>query len=67
MMSLDYVSIDLCVDSTQEYWLLDINPFGRYLWLEYQLVAGFARWVNLSGSLYLLELSSTQAKVTQAF
>ena len=35
MMSLDYVSIDLCVDSTQEYWLLDINPFGRYLWLEY--------------------------------
>ncbi|WP_206755129.1 hypothetical protein, partial [Leptolyngbya sp. FACHB-711] len=33
----------------------------------YQLVAGFALWVNLSGSLYLLQLSSTQAKVTQAF
>lgn len=35
MLHLDYVSIDLCVDSMQEYWLLDINPFGRYLWLEY--------------------------------
>ncbi|MBD2027004.1 plasmid pRiA4b ORF-3 family protein [Leptolyngbya sp. FACHB-711] len=34
---------------------------------EHQLVAGFALWVNLSGSLYLLQLSSTQAKVTQAF
>ncbi len=35
MMRLDYVSIDLCVDSSEEYWLLDVNPFGRYLWLEY--------------------------------
>lgn len=35
MMNLESVSIDLCIDSVQEYWLLDINPFGRYLWLEY--------------------------------
>lgn len=32
---IEYACIDLCVDSTQQYWLLDINPFGRYLWMEY--------------------------------
>jgi len=32
-----------------------------------QLVAGFALWMNLSGSLYVLGFPSTQAKVTPVF
>ena len=35
IIKLEYACIDLCVDSAQKYWLLDINPFGRYLWMEY--------------------------------
>ena len=34
-MCLDYACIDICVDSEGKYWLLDLNPFGRYLWIEY--------------------------------
>ncbi len=33
-MKLDYATIDLCVDQGGNYYLLDINPFGRYLWIE---------------------------------
>ena len=32
---LDYACIDFCVDRSGEYWLLDVNPFGKYLWIEY--------------------------------
>jgi len=32
---LDYACIDLCVDQLGDFWLLDINPFGKYLWIEY--------------------------------
>lgn len=32
---LEYACIDMCVDSSEQYWLLDINPFGKYLWMEY--------------------------------
>ncbi len=35
ILHLDYACIDLCVDSNEEYWLLDVNPFGKYLWMEY--------------------------------
>ena len=35
IMNLEYACIDLCVDTNNEYWLLDVNPFGRYLWIEY--------------------------------
>ena len=33
-MKLDYATIDLCVDKNKNYYILDINPFGRYLWIE---------------------------------
>lgn len=31
---LDYACLDLCVDKNGEFWLLDVNPFGRYKWIE---------------------------------
>lgn len=31
---LDYACLDLCVDFEDQHWLLDINPFGKYLWIE---------------------------------
>lgn len=31
---LDYACLDLCVDENGEYWLLDVNPFGKYMWIE---------------------------------
>lgn len=31
---LDYACIDLCVDETNQLWILDVNPFGRFLWIE---------------------------------
>lgn len=34
-MGLDYACVDFCVDSDDQYWLLDVNPFGRYLWMEH--------------------------------
>lgn len=33
-MNLHYATIDLCIDQSGNYYLLDINPFGRYLWIE---------------------------------
>jgi glutathione synthase/RimK-type ligase-like ATP-grasp enzyme len=32
--NLDYACLDLCVDKHGEFWLLDVNPFGRYMWIE---------------------------------
>lgn len=31
---LDYACMDLCVDTDNQYWLLDVNPFGKYKWIE---------------------------------
>lgn len=31
---LDYACLDLCVDKNGKYWLLDVNPFGRFMWIE---------------------------------
>lgn len=31
---LDYACLDLCVDDKGEFWLLDVNPFGKYMWIE---------------------------------
>lgn len=33
-LKLDYATIDLCVDNYDRYWILDINPFGKFLWIE---------------------------------
>lgn len=33
-MQLNYACLDLCVDHNDDYWLLDINPFGKYMWIE---------------------------------
>lgn len=33
-LKLDYATIDLCVDHNNKYWILDINPFGKFLWIE---------------------------------
>ena len=38
-LKLDYATIDLCVDRTGDYYLLDINPFGKYLWIEHAIGA----------------------------
>lgn len=32
---LDYACIDFCVDKNDCWWILDVNPFGRNLWIEY--------------------------------
>lgn len=32
--NLDYATLDLCVDEQQNFWLLDVNPFGKYMWIE---------------------------------
>lgn len=29
----------LCVTPAKDYYLLDINPFGKYLWIEYAIGA----------------------------
>lgn len=34
-LKLDYATIDLCVNHAGDYYLLDINPFGKYLWIEH--------------------------------
>lgn len=34
-LGLEYACIDYCVDAEDRYWLLDVNPFGRYLWMEH--------------------------------
>ena len=34
LMHLDYACIDVCVDREDKFWLLDVNPFGRFLWME---------------------------------
>ncbi|STZ76953.1 ATP-grasp domain-containing protein [Bergeriella denitrificans] len=31
---LDYACLDFCVDQNGQEWLLDINPFGRFMWIE---------------------------------
>lgn len=31
---LDYACLDLCKDYEDNYWLLDVNPFGKYMWIE---------------------------------
>lgn len=33
-LKLDYACLDLCVDKQGVFWLLDVNPFGRYKWIE---------------------------------
>lgn len=33
-LKLDYATIDLCVNRSGDYYILDINPFGKYLWIE---------------------------------
>lgn len=38
-LNLDYATIDLCVNHMGNYYLLDINPFGKYLWIEYAIGA----------------------------
>lgn len=38
-LKLDYATIDLCVNRTGDYYLLDINPFGKYLWIEHAIGA----------------------------
>lgn len=38
-LKLDYATIDLCVTPAKDYYLLDINPFGKYLWIEYAIGA----------------------------
>lgn len=35
ILQLEYACLDFCVDSFGRHWLLDVNPFGRYLWMEY--------------------------------
>ena len=35
LLQLEYACLDFCVDFSGQYWLLDVNPFGRYLWMEY--------------------------------
>lgn len=35
LLQLEYACLDFCVDLSGQYWLLDVNPFGRYLWMEY--------------------------------
>ena len=32
--NLDYACLDFCVDQSGKEWLLDVNPFGRYMWIE---------------------------------
>lgn len=34
VMELDYACIDFCIDSNGKWWLLDVNPFGKYMWME---------------------------------
>lgn len=34
-LCLDYACLDFCIDTSQVEWLLDVNPFGRFLWMEY--------------------------------
>ncbi len=31
---LDYACLDLCMDQYNEFWVLDVNPFGKYMWIE---------------------------------
>lgn len=33
-LQLEYATLDLCVDDNGQHWILDINPFGKYLWIE---------------------------------
>jgi glutathione synthase/RimK-type ligase-like ATP-grasp enzyme len=33
-MRLDYACVDFCVDHDGVWWLLDVNPFGKYMWVE---------------------------------
>ncbi|MEN9374146.1 MAG: hypothetical protein RIR79_1698 [Pseudomonadota bacterium] len=33
-LDLEYACIDVCVDNDDSYWVLDVNPFGKYLWIE---------------------------------
>ncbi|WGE31639.1 hypothetical protein NYR60_07175 [Actinobacillus genomosp. 2] len=34
LFGLDYACLDLCVDDNDNIWLLDVNPFGKYMWIE---------------------------------
>jgi glutathione synthase/RimK-type ligase-like ATP-grasp enzyme len=36
-LTIDYATIDICVNHKGEYYLLDINPFGKYLWIEHAI------------------------------
>ena len=38
-LKLDYATKDICVNRTGDYYLLDINPFGKYLWIEHAIGA----------------------------
>lgn len=33
-LSMEYMTIDFCIDARGDFWILDINPFGKYLWIE---------------------------------
>ncbi|MCG5541897.1 MULTISPECIES: hypothetical protein [unclassified Halorhodospira] len=33
-MQLDYACIDFCIDQNDVWWILDVNPFGKYMWIE---------------------------------
>ena len=54
LLQLEYACLDFCVDLSGQYWLLDVNPFGRYLWMEY------ATGMSISNSLsnFLLKRNS---------
>lgn len=50
---LAYACIDLCVDNNDMYWILDLNPFGRFLWIEELLNIPISSYIGN----YLIETS----------
>ena len=53
-LGLHYGAIDLVLDETGDYWFLEVNPGGQWLWLDRILSLGItkqiAHWLENCGS-----------------
>lgn len=46
VLRLRFMALDFLIDNTGQYWLVDINPSGNWLWQELQLELGITQAIT---------------------